>query len=132
MNMAIAGVDVENEEDFEDILNKTIEGRKMVKNANYYAFTATPKNKTLEMFGKKIPQPDGKPKFEPHHNYTMRQAIQEGFIIRRTRVITRSLNRKSSASENKIPNLTATRRKRKSAGMWKVAPKRLRKKPPSL
>ena len=81
MNMAIAGVDVENEEDFEDILNKTIEGRKMVKNANYYAFTATPKNKTLEMFGKKIPQPDGKPKFEPHHNYTMRQAIQEGFIL---------------------------------------------------
>lgn len=81
MNMAIAGVDVENGEDFEDILNKTIEGRKMVKNANYYAFTATPKNKTLEMFGKKIPQPDGKPKFEPHHNYTMRQAIQEGFIL---------------------------------------------------
>ncbi|MBR4006260.1 MAG: type I restriction endonuclease subunit R [Fibrobacter sp.] len=81
MNMAIAGVDVENEEDFEDILNKTIEGRKMVKNANYYAFTATPKNKTLEMFGKKIPQPDGKSKFEPHHNYTMRQAIQEGFIL---------------------------------------------------
>lgn len=81
MNMAIAGIDVENEEDFEDILNKTIEGRKMVKNANYYAFTATPKNKTLEMFGKKIPQPDGKPKFEPHHNYTMRQAIQEGFIL---------------------------------------------------
>ena len=81
MNMAIAGVDVESEEDFEDILNKTIEGRKMVKNANYYAFTATPKNKTLEMFGKKIPQPDGKPKFEPHHNYTMRQAIQEGFIL---------------------------------------------------
>lgn len=81
MNMAIAGVDVENEEDFEDILNKTIEGRKMVKNANYYAFTATPKNKTLEMFGKKIPQPDGTSKFEPHHNYTMRQAIQEGFIL---------------------------------------------------
>ncbi|SHH20739.1 type I restriction enzyme, R subunit [Fibrobacter sp. UWCM] len=81
MNMAIAGIDVENEEDFEDILNKTIEGRKMVKNANYYAFTATPKNKTLEMFGKKIPQPDGSPKFEPHHNYTMRQAIQEGFIL---------------------------------------------------
>ena len=81
MNMAISGVDAENEEDFEDILNKTIEGRKMVKNANYYAFTATPKNKTLEMFGKKILQLDGKPKFEPHHNYTMRQAIQEGFIL---------------------------------------------------
>lgn len=81
MNMAIAGVDADNAEDFEDILNKTIEGRKMVKNANYYAFTATPKNKTLEMFGKKVPQADGSAKFEPHHNYTMRQAIQEGFIL---------------------------------------------------
>lgn len=89
MNMALAGVNAENEDDFEDILNKTIEGRKMVKNANYYAFTATPKNKTLEMFGKKkvgldgkpILDPNGKVIFEPHHNYTMMQAIQEGFIL---------------------------------------------------
>ena len=81
MNMAIGGVNADSEDEFEDVLNKTIEGRKMVKNANYYAFTATPKNKTLEMFGKKVPQADGSAKFEPHHNYTMRQAIQEGFIL---------------------------------------------------
>lgn len=81
MNMALAG----NEDYFEDTLNgiieKVIKGRKMVKNANYYAFTATPKNKTLEMFGKPVPNEDGTKGFEPHHNYTMRQAIQEGFIL---------------------------------------------------
>ncbi len=81
MNMALAG----NEDYFEDTLNeiieKVIKGRKMVKNANYYAFTATPKNKTLEMFGKPVQNEDGTKGFEPHHNYTMRQAIQEGFIL---------------------------------------------------
>ena len=53
----------------------------MVKNASYFAFTATPKNKTLEMFGKKVPQPDGSVKPCPHYVYTMKQAIDEGFIL---------------------------------------------------
>jgi type I restriction enzyme R subunit len=55
--------------------------RKMLDNASYFAFTATPKNKTLEMFG--IPQPGegGKVKHLPFHSYTMKQAIQEGFIL---------------------------------------------------
>ena len=53
----------------------------MVKNASYFAFTATPKNKTLEMFGKKVPLPDGTTKPEPHYVYTMKQAIEEGFIM---------------------------------------------------
>jgi len=81
MNMALSGNTAQDEEDFEDIINSIIEGRKMVKNANYYAFTATPKNKTLEMFGKPIQNDDGTKSFEPHHIYTMRQAIQEGFIL---------------------------------------------------
>lgn len=81
MNMVLSGNVYEDEEDLEDKLNKIIEGRKMVKNASYFAFTATPKNKTLEMFGKKIPQPDGTVKPEPHYVYTMRQAIEEGFIL---------------------------------------------------
>lgn len=51
----------------------------MVKNASYFAFTATPKNKTLEMFGKKKRLPDGTTKPEPHYVYTMKQAIEEGF-----------------------------------------------------
>ncbi len=65
----------------EDRINEIIEGRKMVTNASYFAFTATPKNKTLEIFGKPDPQPDGTVKHYPFHSYTMKQAIQEGFIL---------------------------------------------------
>ena len=53
----------------------------MAKNANYYAFTATPKNKTLEMFGEKSYDADGNAHFAPFHEYTMKQAIEEGFIL---------------------------------------------------
>ena len=53
----------------------------MLTNASYLAFTATPKNKTLEMFGTPEPQPDGKVRHLPFHNYTMKQAIEEGFIM---------------------------------------------------
>ena len=67
--------------DLEDKLNAIIEGRKMVKNANYYAFTATPKNKTLQMFGTAFEQPDGEIGHRPFHEYTMKQAIEEGFIM---------------------------------------------------
>jgi len=81
MNMVLSGNVYEDEEDLEDKINTIIEGRKMVKNASYFAFTATPKNKTLEMFGKKIRQSDGTVKPEPHYVYTMKQAIEEGFIM---------------------------------------------------
>lgn len=80
MNMALSGNTGGEEEDLEDKLNAIIEGRKMVKNANYYAFTATPKNKTLEMFGCPFPKPDGETGYKPFHEYTMKQAIEEGFI----------------------------------------------------
>ena len=69
------------EETIEDKINRIIEGRKMVANASYFAFTATPKNKTLEIFGEPDPQPDGTVKHDPFHSYTMKQAIQEGFIL---------------------------------------------------
>jgi type I restriction enzyme R subunit len=65
------------EETDEDRINRVMESRKMLKNASYFAFTATPKNKTLETFG--IPQADGR--FRPFHSYTMKQAIEEGFIL---------------------------------------------------
>ena len=81
MNMVLSGSVAEDEEDLEDILNTIIEGRKMVKNASYFAFTATPKNKTLEMFGRRERLPDGTVKPEPHYVYTMKQAIEEGFIL---------------------------------------------------
>ena len=45
---------------------------------SYFAFTATPKNKTLEIFGDPDPQPDGTVKHRAFHTYTMKQAIQEG------------------------------------------------------
>lgn len=81
MNMALSGDYTNDEEEStEDKIIKMMEGRKMLKNASYFAFTATPKNKTLEMFG--IPVPDGdKVKHIPFHNYSMKQAIQEGFIL---------------------------------------------------
>ncbi|ADJ27172.1 type I restriction endonuclease subunit R [Nitrosococcus watsonii] len=65
----------------EDKINQIMESRKMVTNASYFAFTATPKNKTLEIFGEPDPQPDGTVKHSPFHSYTMKQAIQEGFIL---------------------------------------------------
>lgn len=61
----------------EDYINYLVKGRKMLTNASYYAFTATPKNKTLETFGQK--QEDGT--FVPFHLYPMKQAIEEGFIL---------------------------------------------------
>ncbi len=81
MNIALSGNAGDDEMDLEDRLLAVIEGRKMVKNANYYAFTATPKNKTLEMFGTPYQKPDGEIEHRPFHEYTMKQAIEEGFIM---------------------------------------------------
>ena len=69
------------EETFEDQINRLMESHKLLSNASYFAFTATPKNKTLEIFGDPEPQPDGAVKHHPFHSYTMKQAIQEGFIL---------------------------------------------------
>lgn len=83
MNMALSSdiSESEEEESTEDKINELMESRKMLTNASYFAFTATPKNKTLEIFGELDPQPDGKVKHHPFHSYTMKQAIQEGFIL---------------------------------------------------
>ena len=53
----------------------------MLDNASYFAFTATPKNRTLELFGEPDPQGDGTVRRLPFHTYSMKQAIQEGFIL---------------------------------------------------
>jgi type I restriction enzyme R subunit len=76
MNIALSEQSAEDDETVEDEINRIIVSRKMLPNASYFAFTATPKNKTLEVFG--IKQPNGT--FRPFHSYTMKQAIQEGFI----------------------------------------------------
>lgn len=67
----------ESELDWEEGLNKVMESRGRQKNLSFFAFTATPKGKTLELFGRK--GVDGKPK--AFHTYSMKQAIEEGFIL---------------------------------------------------
>ena len=69
------------EETFEDQINRLMESRKLLRNASYFAFTATPKNRTLEIFGAPDPQPDGTVRHHAFHRYTMKQAIDEGFIL---------------------------------------------------
>ena len=72
--------------DIEDFVNTVIEerirSRKLMSNASYFAFTATAKAKTLELFGTPLP-PDGEGKIgrRPFHVYTMKQAIEEKFIL---------------------------------------------------
>ena len=58
-----------------------MESRRLLLNASYLAFTATPKNKTLEIFGTPAPQPDGSVRHHAFHSYSMKQAIQERFIL---------------------------------------------------
>ena len=76
-----AGGAEEEEETFEDRINRLMESRKLLPNASYFAFTATPKNKTLEIFGAPDSQPDGNEQHRAFHSYTMKQAIEEGFIL---------------------------------------------------
>lgn len=68
----------------EDIITAQIESRSASSSLSFYAFTATPKVKTLEMFGV-LPKPEESPsetnKPQAFHLYTMKQAIQEGFIL---------------------------------------------------
>lgn len=80
MNLALSGRASDDVSDNEDKINIMMEGRKLLGNASYFAFTATPKNKTLETFG--VPYEEGgETKHRPFHIYTMKQAIQEGFIL---------------------------------------------------
>ena len=73
--------EADEEETFEDQINRLMDSRKLLPNASYFAFTATPKNKTLEIFGDPDPQPDGTVKHRAFHSYSMKQAIEEGFIL---------------------------------------------------
>ncbi|MBZ0071173.1 MAG: type I restriction endonuclease subunit R [Gammaproteobacteria bacterium] len=85
MHMALSSIpgdDEDDEESVEDAVNKLIESRKMLGNASYFAFTATPKNKTLELFGERYVEGDKVHFRSPEElTYTTKQAIQEGFIL---------------------------------------------------
>ena len=78
--LSVAG-EADEEETYEDQINRLMESRKLLPNASYFAFTATPKNKTLEIFGDRDTQADGTVKHHAFHSYTMKQAIQERFIL---------------------------------------------------
>ncbi|HHE07851.1 MAG TPA: type I restriction endonuclease subunit R [Chlorobaculum parvum] len=67
----------DDEVDFEDRLNQVMASRGHQSNLSFFAYTATPKGKTLELFGRV--GVSGKP--EPFHIYSMRQAIEERFIL---------------------------------------------------
>lgn len=69
--------DTKPERDLEDRIVEEMKSRGRVDNASFFAFTATPKAKTLELFG--VKRPDGK--YEAFSLYSMRQAIEEGFIL---------------------------------------------------
>lgn len=89
MNLALSGRVTNEKSNKEDIIYAIMEGRKLVPTASYFAFTATPKNKTIEVFGtlicdaygNPVLDDEGKTKHRPFHVYTMKQAIQEGFIL---------------------------------------------------
>lgn len=77
LNMTLGAEDEEVPEDLQDKILAAMKGRKMSQNVSYFAFTATPKPATLEKFGRQ--GPDGK--FYPFHLYSMKQAIEEKFIL---------------------------------------------------
>ena len=79
MVLGEAGAEDE-DETTEDKINRLMESKKLLPNASYFAFTATPKNKTLEIFGTLVAD-GGNARHVPFHSYTMKQAIQERFII---------------------------------------------------
>lgn len=77
MNRAMGKSELDDAEDAQDKILRAMKSRMMRGNASYLAFTATPKNTTLEKFG--VRQEDGS--FRPFHLYSMKQAIEEGFIL---------------------------------------------------
>jgi type I restriction enzyme R subunit len=80
LNTALGGAEKDEDATTEDRILALLEGRRMLDNASYLAFTATPKNKTLELFGESYNQ-NGEIKHRPFHLYSMKQAIDEGFIL---------------------------------------------------
>jgi type I restriction enzyme R subunit len=77
---AVSQAVADSEDEINDALEERIQKKRLAKNASYFAFTATPKSKTLEMFG--VPYSEGgEVKRRPFHGYTMKQASQEGFIL---------------------------------------------------
>ncbi len=69
------------EDSFEDLLEKSVSARGKADNITFFAFTATPKSKTLELFGEKVVSASGEPVYVAFHQYSMKQAIEEQYIL---------------------------------------------------
>jgi type I restriction enzyme, R subunit len=69
------------EDSFEDLLEKSVSARGKANNITFFAFTATPTSKTLELFGEKVVSSTGEPVYVAFHQYSMRQAIEEQYIL---------------------------------------------------
>ena len=69
------------EDSFEDLLEKSVSARGKAGNITFFAFTATPKSKTLELFGEKVASATGEQVYVAFHQYSMRQAIEEQYIL---------------------------------------------------
>jgi type I restriction enzyme R subunit len=80
LSLSEAGAEPDDDEELEDKINRLIEAKRLLPNASYFAFTATPKNKTLQLFGVPV-HGGGQVEHRPFHSYTMKQAIREGFIL---------------------------------------------------
>ena len=66
---------------FDDLLEKSLLARSKAENITFFAFTATPKAKTLELFGEKVVSATGEPVYVAFHQYSMKQAIEEKYIL---------------------------------------------------
>lgn len=110
----VEAITEDSEEDIastQDLLLEALKARTIPKNISYYAFTATPKAKTLELFGR--PGPEGKP--VPFDVYTMQQAIEEGFILDVIKNYTTygtafKLHRKNEAIDDEVDSKKAKKR----------------------
>jgi type I restriction enzyme R subunit len=76
-SLSISENDTDEEIDYEEVIRQEIQSRGKQEHISFFGFTGTPKNKTLELFGRK--NSDGN--FVPFHSYSMKQSIHEGFTL---------------------------------------------------
>ncbi len=122
LNTQVSDDGTEPENTVNDALEKHMAARKMLQNASYFASTATSQPKTLEMFGAPLP-PDGqgKIKHRPFHSYTMKQAVEERFILDVLKAYTPvSSYYKLIKKTDDDPECDTKKQRRSSAVTWKV------------
>lgn len=114
--------DADTEVSAEDMINLALEARRSSKNLSYFAFTATPKARTMELFGR-LPDPSRPPAKDnlpqAFHVYSMRQAIEEKFILDVLRNYTTygtayKLAQKNAAADSEVDRKMA----RKELAIW--------------